>query len=507
MSARRLVVVAFAATAALAALPAAGAAQDTTRVTAPDTAGAHKRDTTAVPVPGARDTTRADSARGGVALRKHPFMALLQMTAVNVFVNRMDAWVLNAKDPPPVGYYANVTPKSWSANIRKGFVWDTDAFQVNMFMHPFQGAAYFRAGRVNGLNFWESTPLTFLGSLEWEFFGEKSLPSLNDLYNTGFGGIVLGEMTWRLAPLLRDNRARGLGRFVRELAAIPLDPTGFVRRVLNGEAWRSYPNPRGSYPGAFDWVFQGGVQTGVDSGAVVRHTTSGEALVEMSYGDAFVTPYSQPFDVFQARLRVGTGSGGNVKEFRVTGRLWAHELTDTAATTRHILTVMQKLEFESSPAFKFGGQSLNIGLVSGFAAGGGWDLQTSVYGEGILLGAVDAPRSGVAGTDRTYDFGPGAGFTVNASLRFRGFPILRGRWHGAYLHSVSGASADTYTQFPSIEVAVPLTGSFGIGAYGGWYHRRSSYSGQPGESASSPEYRVFLMLHTHVGALPAEPAP
>ncbi len=91
-------------------------------------------------------------------------------------------------------------------------MWDTDAFQVNMFMHPFQGAAYFRSGRVNGLNFWESTPLTFLGSLEWEFFGEKTLPSLNDLYNTGFGGIVLGEMTWRLAPLIRDNRARGLGR-------------------------------------------------------------------------------------------------------------------------------------------------------------------------------------------------------------------------------------------------------------------------------------------------------
>jgi hypothetical protein len=373
-------------------------------------------------------------------------------------------------------------------------------------MHPFQGAAYFRSGRVNGLNFWESTPLTFLGSLEWEFFGEKTLPSLNDFYNTGFGGIALGEMTWRLAPLLRDNRARGLGRVIRELAAIPLDPTGAVRRVLNGEAWRSLPNPRGSYPGAFDWMFQGGGQTGVDSGAARRHTTSGEFLAEMSYGDAFVTPYSAPFDVFQARLRGGTGSGGNVKEFRVTGRLWAHELTDTASTVRHILTVMQKLEYESSPAFKYGGQSLNIGFASEFAVGDRWDLQTSVYAEAIMLGAVDAPRSGASGTDRTYDFGPGLGFAVNASLRVGGFPILTGRWHGAYLHSVSGASADTYTQFPSIEAAVPLTGSFGIGGYAGWYNRRSSYSGKPGETASSPEYRLFLVLHTHRGALPAESA-
>ena len=498
MNTRHLVLVALVATAALAANPAALAAQDTT--------AAPKKDTTAVPVPGARDTTRADTMRGGISPKKHAFLAMLQVTSVNVFVNRMDAWVLNVSDPPPVGHYANVTVKSWGANIRHGWVWDTDAFQVNMFMHPFQGAAYFRSGRVNGLNFWESTPLTFLGSLEWEFFGEKTLPSLNDLYNTGFGGIALGEMTWRMAPLIRDNRARGIGRLVRELIAFPIDPTGAVRRVLNGEAWRSYPNPRGSYPGAFDWLFQGGMQVGVDSGATLQHRTTTEALLEMSYGDPFVTPYSEPFDVFQARLRAGTGSGGNVKEFRVTGRLWAHELTDTASHVRHILTVMQKLEYESSPAFKYGGQSLSIGFVSMFAAGNGWDLQTSVYGEGIMLGAVDAPRSGAAGTDRTYDFGPGLGFAVNASLRVGGFPVLTARWHGAYLHSVSGASADTYTQFPSIEAAVPLTGSFGIGAYAGWYHRRSSYSGLPGETASSPEYRLFLVLHTHRGALPAEPA-
>ena len=357
----RCAVYAIAAGLLIAASPSVGSAQDTT--------AAPKRDTTAVPVPGARDTTHADSTRGGVSPRKHPVLAVLEVAGVNIFVNRMDAWVLNVSDAlpaPAVGrlYYANVTVSSWGANIRKGWVWDTDAFQVNMFMHPFQGAAYFRAGRVNGLNFWESTPLTFIGSLEWEFFGEKTYPSLNDLYNTGFGGIVLGEMTWRLAPLLRDNRARGMGRLLREVAAFPLDPTGTIRRVVTGDAWRSYANPRGSYPGSFDWEFQGGVQVGVDSGAARRRTVTAEGLVEMTYGDPFVTPYSQPFDVFQARLRAGTGSGGNVKEFRVTGRLWAHELTDTTATTRHIVTVMQKLEFDSSPAFKYCGQSLNVWVVS-----------------------------------------------------------------------------------------------------------------------------------------------
>jgi hypothetical protein len=369
-----------------------------------------------------------------------------------------------------------------------------------------QGAAYFRSGRSNGLNFWESTPLTFLGSLEWEFFGETTYPSLNDVYNTSFGGIVLGEVTWRLAPLVRDNRARGLGRLLRELAAIPLDPSGSVRRLLAGDAWRSYANPRGSYPGAFGWQFQAGAQVDKASASTGRTPVSTAFLAEMSYGDAFVTRYSQPFDVFTARLRFSP-SGANIREARVAGRLYAHELTDTGSAFRHILTVTQKLEYEANPAYKCGGQSLNIGFVSAFTGAHGIDVQTALYAEGIMLGAVDAPRTGIAGTPRTYDFGPGVGFDFAAKLRVGGFPVLTARWHGAYLHSVSGTSAEHYIQFPSIEAAVPLTGSVGMGAYAGWFHRRSAYTGLPGETTSAPELRAYVVLNTHRGPLPPEPEP
>jgi hypothetical protein len=480
---------AVAATVLLAAVPARGSAQDTTAVSAP----------------GARDTTRADSTRGGFP-QIHPVRALLMASAVNVFVNRMDAWVLNLHDPTD-GYFGRVTPRSWRANIRQGWVWDGDNFQTNMFLHPNQGAAYFRAGRSNGLNFWESTPLTFLGSLEWEYFGETTYPSLNDLYNTAFGGIVLGEVTWRLAPLVRNNRARGIGRFFRELAAFPLDPSGSVRRLLAGDAWRNYANPRGSYPGAFGWQYQAGVQSEKASDSTELRQGSAAFMAEMSYGDAFVSPYAQPFDVFTVRLRAST-SGANIREVRVAGRLYAHELTDSGSTFRHILTVTQKLQYEASTAYKFGGQSIMVGFVSEFAGASGMDVQTALYAEGIMLGAVDAPRAGIAGTLRTYDFGPGVGFDLAAKLRVGGFPILTARWRGAYLHSVSGSPADHFLQFPSLEVAIPLAGSIGIGAYAGLFHRRSTYSnGLPSEQMSDPEWRAYLVWNTHRGRLPPGPEP
>jgi hypothetical protein len=72
---------------------------------------------------------------------------------------------------------------------------------------------------------------------------------------------------------------------------------------------------------------------------------------------------------------------------------------------------------------------------------------------------------------------------------------------------VSGSPADHYIQFPSLEVAVPLASSFGIGAYAGWFHRRSTYTGRPGETMSAPELRAYLVLNTHRGPLPEEPKP
>ena len=193
------------------------------------------------PPPIAPQSTRADSACPGCP-RKRPVVAVLYVLASNVFINRFDTWVLNVHDPAE-GYWARVSPRSWSDNIHSGWVWDTDNFGINMFGHPYQGGAYFRSGRTNGLNFWESVPLAFLGSAQWEFFGETTKPSLNDFYNTGFGGIIVGETVYRLVMLIRDNQARGAGRVLRELAAFPLDPAGGLQRLVEGNFTRVYANP------------------------------------------------------------------------------------------------------------------------------------------------------------------------------------------------------------------------------------------------------------------------
>jgi len=53
---------------------------------------------------------------------------------------------------------AEVTPKTWWANMEQGWVWDLDDFAVNQIGHPYQGNNYFNTGRANGLSFMSQPP-------------------------------------------------------------------------------------------------------------------------------------------------------------------------------------------------------------------------------------------------------------------------------------------------------------------------------------------------------------
>lgn len=152
-------------------------------------------------------------------------LAVSEALVLNVVVNRVDAWLLNQ------AWAQNAGADSWARNFRLGWSWDEDNFTTNMFAHPYHGGMYFNAGRANGLSFWESAPLTFLGSWTWEFLGEVERPSLNDFFMTTFGGLALGEMFHRVAASLRDNTARGSARWWRELGSLPFDPIGGLNRL------------------------------------------------------------------------------------------------------------------------------------------------------------------------------------------------------------------------------------------------------------------------------------
>lgn len=96
--------------------------------------------------------------------------------------------------------YARISWKTVGHNLNPGsWTWDNDPFQTNQFGHPYHGSMFYSAFRSNGFSFWQSVPATMVGSYLWETFAENQAPAPNDFINTSFGGIVLGEMTYRLS--------------------------------------------------------------------------------------------------------------------------------------------------------------------------------------------------------------------------------------------------------------------------------------------------------------------
>ena len=168
--------------------------------------------------------------------RRRPGFAAIETVGVNVLFNLMNRALRPAeeRDQFKVGF------SSWWNNLKYGFEWDDNSFQVNQIGHPYQGGLYFNAARSNGLSFWESAPYAAFGSAMWEFFGETHKPAMNDFINTTVGGIAIGEemlhRAWLDNPRPRPNPG-GAGRN-NELLATIIDPITGANRFLTGDASR-----------------------------------------------------------------------------------------------------------------------------------------------------------------------------------------------------------------------------------------------------------------------------
>jgi hypothetical protein len=165
-------------------------------------------------------------------IKKRLGVAVAEAMAINVAVWSFDRYLREDN------YSFYISWRTVERNLRHGFEWDPNNFSTNFISHPYHGNTYFNAGRTNGLNFWESIPLTAGGSAMWEIFMESEFPSYNDWVMTTMGGVALGESLFRFSELVLDDRARGSGRVGREIAGTLLNPVGGVNRLIRGDMFR-----------------------------------------------------------------------------------------------------------------------------------------------------------------------------------------------------------------------------------------------------------------------------
>jgi len=174
------------------------------------------------------DTTKA-SIINTTPVKKNFGKAAWSWALAEVVPWSFDRYVFNA-DYARISFSTirhNYNPSSWA--------WDNDPFQTNQLGHPFHGSIFYNSFRANGYSFWQSAVATAAGSYFWESTAENQAPAPNDFINTTFGGIVLGEMTHRLANKLVNNHRHGFKRQMSEIAATLINPMNGFTRLTNGQ--------------------------------------------------------------------------------------------------------------------------------------------------------------------------------------------------------------------------------------------------------------------------------
>ena len=367
------------------------------------------------------DMAEGEDNRFALAPKPNLLRTAAMITALNVFVNRWDDWVLNEEFP-------RISLHSIGHNFEHAFVWDNDNFNTNLFAHPYHGNLYFNSARANGLNFWQSYPCALGGSLMWEFAGEITPPAINDMIATSVGGTCIGEVTFRISDLFYDDREMGFSRFLRELGGAAVSPMKGLKRLLTGEAWkvkgRNYLyHDYSRIP--ISYSISVGSRYLADDRALFRGEHNPFLELGMEYGDAYDNEENKPFDYFRASATFGFSSNQPaVNRLNLLGRLWGTPVADNNNFEADF-GLFQHFNFYNSEAVKDGTDLIPYRISEAASVGPGLiyrfpqleervNLEQRVFLSGILLGGSLSDYLYIQ--ERDYNMGSGFSAKIQTNM-------------------------------------------------------------------------------------------
>ena len=315
----------------------------------------------------------------------------LEIVAMDALVN------LGGRQMMTPDHY-RVTATSISRNLRGPWVIDDDPFEINQFLHPYQGAMYHAIARSSGLNYWQSAAYTFAGSALWEIAGETTAPSKNDQIASGIAGSFLGEPLHRVSRLILVKGGDQPG-FLRTLAATIVSPPAVVNRGLFGDRFES--DAPGEMPFA-DLRLEVGV-----TGSLTRtpRTLSSLQLSEpfigfsVDYGFPGSGSYthSMPFDYFRLE---GTASSGGFQNLAARGLVAGGDY-GSGVRGQGIWGVFGGYDYFAPGIFRVSSTNVSFGTAAQARLGG-----LTLQGTALLgIGYTAAQSVATDDDDRNYHYG------------------------------------------------------------------------------------------------------
>lgn len=418
--------------------------------------------------------------------KKSPlWIPVVEVPAFNVAVWAIDRYVLNED-------FSRIGPDSWSHNIKTGWEWDTDRFGVNFLLHPYSGGINFMSARSNGYNFWESIPFAIGGSLMWEYFGETTLPSYNDLINTSITGTFYGEMLYRLSSNLLDDRKTGTERFFRELGAAALSPSRFFNRLIQGKLTR-VTTKEVYQKEPLNIEFSGGMRKLNDGNSFWTGPQNMIFNVQLDYGYPFEKREWKPFDFFTVRAGVNLGVGRKTLE-NITGYGILYGKNVQPGKLEMLLGLFQHYDFFDNTTFELGTLAFGGGIMSKYPVSKESYLFTNIH-LGIVPLAGNSTRLG-PDTSQVRDYNYGAGMETKGECGLNlGWGSVQLIGYYFWIHTYFGAPGDNYIGILKPRITIRLIKNLNIGAEQLVYYSIRNTSDFGNFRGVRTEQKIYLMIN------------
>ena len=405
-----------------------------------------------------------------------------------VFTWLFDRYVLNAD-------YARIGIDTWKSNLKYGWEWDNDKFGINFVGHPYSGALSYSSGRSKGYNYFTSFGFAAGGSLMWEYFGETTRPSYNDLINTSMSGAFLGEVLYRLSSNILDDRTRGRERVFREIAGGIIDPMRGLNRLIQGKTFR-VTNKEVYEKEPLNISLFTGIHRINDknNGPFGNGRSSIIFNAQFDYGNPFEIRKRKPFDFFRLRTDINFGLQNKFLD-NVTGYGILFGKNSQIGKLAILAGGFQYYDYWNNSTFELGAVGLGAGVFSKLSLNKTSNLYTNIHLGFIPLAGNSTEIITDTVTVRNYNFGGGLQGKFESTYNMGKYLNVSLMYYNYLLRTYKGEPGYNFVQIFKPRITVLLYKALSVGFENYIFVNDQNLRDYPASHSVRTEQKIFMLLY------------
>ena len=389
--------------------------------------------------------------------------------------------------------WARISTTTWKNNLKNGTEWDTDRFGINFIGHPHTGNFYYNIARSNGYSYWGSFPFALEGSLLWEYFGENTKPSRNDMINTPISGMFLGEVFYRISSNILDDRTRGRERVFREIFAAIINPPRALNRLTQGKMFRV--TPKEVYQKEpLNITLYGGVHKVNKDNSFATGETNAVLGIQLDYGDPFETRKRKPFDLFKFRVDLGYGDDKNLLDnVNGYGILFGKNVKEG----RLLAGIFQHFDYWRNNTFEVGTLGFGGGLIARIPVARHSNIYSTAHLAIVPLAGNNTQYGPDTSQYRHYNFGGGIQGKLEETFNLNNWASLGFNTFYYWIHTYSGLPGNSLVAILKPRITFTLYRNLSFGFEHHIYHNTRFLKDKdiPTIHVTRTEQKFFLQLY------------